>query len=184
MLFVLAIYDLCAVLTPCGPLRALVTLMQEYNTPMPGLLYEADLSRSPAQAHADIARRNDSWKSESASNKGQEVGDQNAEHLEHGESQDSDAHDRHDNSIKLGLGDFVFYSVLTSRAALHGFATSAICFIMVVSGLGMTLVLLSVHEKALPALPISILLGLCFYALSRSFIVPYVDFLTDSTAYV
>ena len=35
-------------------------------------------------------------------------------------------------SIKLGLGDFVFYSVLVSRAALFGFATFAACFVAVI----------------------------------------------------
>ena len=39
----LALYDLCAVLTPCGPLKMLVGLMQERNEPLPGLLYEANI---------------------------------------------------------------------------------------------------------------------------------------------
>jgi len=44
LLFMLALYDLCAVLTPCGPLKALVNLMSRDDAPeMPGLLYEADL---------------------------------------------------------------------------------------------------------------------------------------------
>lgn len=44
LLFMLALYDLCAVLTPCGPLKALVNLMSQDNAPdMPGLLYEAEL---------------------------------------------------------------------------------------------------------------------------------------------
>jgi hypothetical protein len=47
LLVTLAAYDLCAVLTPCGPLKALVSLMQERGEPMPGLLYEAAL---PAKA--------------------------------------------------------------------------------------------------------------------------------------
>ena len=48
LLIVLALYDLCAVLTPCGPLKALVNLMSEEGSPdMPGLLYEAEL---PAEA--------------------------------------------------------------------------------------------------------------------------------------
>jgi presenilin 1 len=33
LLFMLAIYDLCAVLTPCGPLKALVELMSQENAP-------------------------------------------------------------------------------------------------------------------------------------------------------
>ena len=44
LLFMLAMYDLCAVLTPCGPLKALVNLMSQEDSPeMPGLLYEAEL---------------------------------------------------------------------------------------------------------------------------------------------
>merc|ERR1740139_1952688 len=40
----LALYDLCAVLTPCGPLKLLVEMMQQPNAPaMAGLLYEANL---------------------------------------------------------------------------------------------------------------------------------------------
>lgn len=44
LLVMLAFYDLCAVLSPCGPLKALVNLMSEKDSPdMPGLLYEAQL---------------------------------------------------------------------------------------------------------------------------------------------
>ena len=43
LLVALALYDLCAVLTPCGPLKALVNLAQERRDPIPGLLYEADV---------------------------------------------------------------------------------------------------------------------------------------------
>jgi len=44
LLIMLGLYDLCAVLTPCGPLRALVNLMSDDDAPeMPGLLYEAEI---------------------------------------------------------------------------------------------------------------------------------------------
>ena len=41
LLLALAFYDLCAVLSPCGPLKALVVLMQERKVPLPvnGLSY-------------------------------------------------------------------------------------------------------------------------------------------------
>lgn len=44
LLIMLALYDLCAVLTPVGPLRLLVNLMSDEDSPeMPGLLYEAQI---------------------------------------------------------------------------------------------------------------------------------------------
>lgn len=49
LLVALAFWDLCAVLTPCGPLQMLVGLMQERNEPLPGLLYEAQLPPPPEQ---------------------------------------------------------------------------------------------------------------------------------------
>ena len=36
-------------------------------------------------------------------------------------------------SIKLGLGDFVFYSVLVSRAAMFGFVTFVASFVAIIA---------------------------------------------------
>ena len=55
-----------------------------------------------------------------------------------------------DSSIKLGLGDFIFYSVLVSKAALQSYAAFICCMLTILCGLGGTLVLLAVHGKALP----------------------------------
>lgn len=54
----------------------------------------------------------------------------------------------------------MFYSVLVSRAALYDVSTFAAAFVSVLMGLGGTLFLLGVFKKALPALPISIALGI------------------------
>jgi hypothetical protein len=78
-------------------------------------------------------------------------------------------------SIKLGLGDFIFYSILVSKAALYSYTTFVICTLAVISGLGLTLLLLAVYGHALPALPISILLGVIFYLLTRYAIEPWVE---------
>lgn len=92
-----------------------------------------------------------------------------------GEEEEEEEEDR---SIKLGLGDFVFYSVLVSRAALYDISTFAACFIAVLFGLGGTLFLLGLFKKALPALPISIFLGVAAYFMTRVAVTPLIVELT------
>lgn len=82
---------------------------------------------------------------------------------------------KEDNSIKLGLGDFIFYSVLVSKAALQSFTAFAACMLTILFGLGGTLVLLAVHGKALPALPISIFLAVLTFVLIRYVTEPYIQ---------
>jgi len=307
LLFMLALYDLCAVLTPCGPLKALVNLMSRENAPeMPGLLYEADLppeARRPGVPSAGSGSRNNSsggdgdsinadsvsesrpetvssnigatntiegprldlplavaqvynlpvqdiptksqrifnWSSnngnggasykrpllngdaakprfhipENASRKqlqadvtvqlplnggrierirrkGKNVflernrhgepkrilwvdrqGRVFAENSEYGLDDDEENGGR--NSIRLGLGDFIFYSVLVAKAAEHSFTTFVACMLVILAGLGGTLILLSVFHHALPALPISICLGIFFYIVTRFLIQPWIE---------
>ncbi|KAL7453792.1 hypothetical protein ACHAWC_005440 [Mediolabrus comicus] len=80
-----------------------------------------------------------------------------------------------ENNIKLGLGDFIFYSVLVSKAAENSFAAFVACFISILMGLGGTLVLLAVYHKALPALPISIFLAVVFFVLTIYCMSPWIE---------
>ncbi|KAE8721153.1 Presenilin-like protein [Hibiscus syriacus] len=82
--------------------------------------------------------------------------------------------------IKLGLGDFVFYSVLVGRAAMYDLMTVYACYLAIISGLGCTLILLSVCHRALPALPISVTLGVIFYFLTRLLMEPFVVGMTTN----
>jgi presenilin 1 len=168
LLVTLAMYDLCAVLTPCGPLKMLVSLMQEDGAePMPGLLFEADLPNPAKQETKKSFTQAD-------------FGVDNA----HDETEISDGGDgERRNTIKLGLGDFVFYSVLVSRAATAGFVPFVSSFLVILIGLGVTLMLLAIYEMALPALPVSIALGTMFYFVAIVFVVPFLEVVAANSIY-
>ncbi|TDH68338.1 hypothetical protein CCR75_003251 [Bremia lactucae] len=65
LVVLLAFYDLCAVLTPCGPLKWLVTLVQQEGRPLPGLLYEAEICRDHSRNTAEAVHVNMYYQCES-----------------------------------------------------------------------------------------------------------------------
>jgi len=96
--------------------------------------------------------------------------------------EEPDMHELPD-SIKLGLGDFIFYSVLVGRASLYDMTTVFVCYLAIMAGLGTTLFLLAIYQKALPALPISITLGIICYFCARFFLDPIVTPMSVSLLY-
>ncbi|KAN0050199.1 hypothetical protein ACTA71_003305 [Dictyostelium dimigraforme] len=89
-----------------------------------------------------------------------------------------------DSNLKLGLGDFIFYSLLISRAALVHMSCVFSTFVAILTGLFLTLLCLAIFKKALPALPISIFLGILFYYVSDNFLTPFIEALTLSQIFV
>ena len=82
-------------------------------------------------------------------------------------------------AVKLGLGDFVFYSVLVSNAFASHVAAGAACFVATLLGLGGTFALLAAYRRALPALPLSILAGVFAYAAVEYAAIPVLADLAD-----
>lgn len=78
----------------------------------------------------------------------------------------------HVASIKLGLGDFIFYSVLVAKASTSDVSTGVASGLGVLVGLNITMLLLSKYQ-ALPALPISIALGVFTFGVCQWLINPY-----------
>ena len=68
--------------------------------------------------------------------------------------------DEEESNIQLGLGDFIFYSLMVIKSAKSGNAFACLStFAAVLVGLTLTLIILIMRKQALPALPISIALG-------------------------
>uniref|UniRef100_A0A671RQG5 Presenilin n=1 Tax=Sinocyclocheilus anshuiensis TaxID=1608454 RepID=A0A671RQG5_9TELE len=164
----ISIYDLIAVLCPKGPLRMLVETAQERNEPIfPALIYSSAMV----------------WM----------VGMADSSNPDSGELHFTSCHMLKcllvgflTGGVKLGLGDFIFYSVLVGKAATTGgdWNTTLACFVAILIGLCLTLLLLAIFKKALPALPISITFGLVFYFSTDNLVRPFMDSLAAHQYYI
>ncbi|CAA7038041.1 unnamed protein product [Microthlaspi erraticum] len=196
LLVALAIYDVAAVLLPVGPLRLLVEMAISRDEDIPALVYEARpvirnnesglvqrrvwRERGSSQSYHSSDIENAYREAETESEGEEDVGSSERSEIsvpllidrrpDQGENSETFLEGiglGSTGAIKLGLGDFIFYSVLVGRAAMYDLMTVYACYLAIIAGLGVTLMLLSVYQKALPALPVSIMLGVVFYFLAR-----------------
>ena len=188
LLILMALYDVVAVLSPAGPLRAIVELAEERDEDIPALVYESRPLRrgrfEPADgngAHDEPLSADDPPAADEpqqlreiplavfdASAGGFRERSPGASRRPPSPAPSSDVEaaaaaegstagaplqpasvcsSGAERSVKLGLGDFIFYSLLVGRAAMTDTLTAAACYIGIVAGLGATLTALAaVHH--------------------------------------
>jgi len=204
VLGVISLWDLFAVLAPFGPLRILVETAQERNEQIfPSLIYSAgviytlvgmadapnDTARARTGSDAGFTRQwvnGDDPRRTAAVNSTSGQPQNNVQRIQDPQNQPQPGFESdEDRGIKLGLGDFIFYSILVGKASSYGdWNTTLACFVAILIGLCLTLMFLAIFRRALPALPFSIAFGLVFYFLTSEIITPFVDSLSAKQIFI
>ncbi|KAK9891081.1 hypothetical protein WA026_013404 [Henosepilachna vigintioctopunctata] len=200
VLAVISIWDLIAVLMPKGPLRILVETAQERNEQIfPALIYSSTYMYTSVTAADDSSTRTSNtspdehgftrdWvdnHEERAARRRVDEPQTGGRSTTGNQANQPSAYDEEERGVKLGLGDFIFYSVLVGKASSYGdWNTTLACFVAILIGLCLTLLLLAIFQKALPALPISITFGLVFYFITKQIVTPFSDSLSNEQVFI
>lgn len=163
VLAVISIWDLIAVLMPKGPLRILVETAQERNEQIfPALIYSSTYMYAyTSMATGDEVPNVRTSRSSADHGFTQEWVENHADRFAQRQIEVHDvpsgrprvqvvaASEEEERGVKLGLGDFIFYSVLVGKASSYGdWNTTLACFVAILIGLCLTLLLLAIFKKA------------------------------------
>ncbi|KAJ6253686.1 presenilin [Anaeramoeba flamelloides] len=181
-----SIYDLISVCWDKGLLNLLIKISRERNKSIPALVYisfafyvflasnEDEMeSQKQKEKRKKKARKEMLKQKKQRRKKRLEIQKNNAEILRQVQNS-KESVNKKQQGIKLGAGDFVFYSALITRVSFLRepipIITTAFAILF---GLVITLAILIKYKKPVPALPIPILLGVSSYFISKYMLSDY-----------
>ncbi|CAF1068163.1 unnamed protein product [Brachionus calyciflorus] len=188
MLIILSIWDLIAVIPQHGPLNMIIKIIDKRGDKLPtALIYSTFFQWKYLGLYKEINKVNkinrnmnnniDEQRDESQQLKtDKEVNRIIKTYLANDQNENvmNENLDNDDEGPKLGIGDFVFYSLLIAKSAsqMNNF-TIISCILAILFGLLMTMFLVALLNRPLPALPISIFLAVFIFFVSEFSVGPF-----------
>nr|XP_027203734.1 presenilin homolog isoform X1 [Dermatophagoides pteronyssinus] len=173
LLIFLIVWDLIAVLTPCGPLNLMIKLIRErqlmnekvYVPPV--LIYSTMLYDYMSIFNAEQSIQKISIQTPPRRRKKQMKRYQTK------------------HRPNLGLGDFIFYSLLMGQVRqAYSLITVCLAGLSILAGLIGTLGILAWSRRPLPALPISLSIAILVVLISGYVIEPFAQYLNSNLIYI
>ncbi|CAF3038635.1 unnamed protein product [Rotaria sp. Silwood2] len=177
LLPLLAIWDMIAVLLPFGPLYLLINLFQKRKIQVPStMVYTTGLWLQNQNMNKLIIKKNflltEQWSSLnliflSTNTYYYLYKQENNFNINASSSSDKQIlKKRSTRKSMLGLGDFIFYSILLAKTVFTSecnFFAIIIVYLCIIMGMLITTIILIILHRPLPALPISLLIGLAVF---------------------
>uniref|UniRef100_A0A1I7S8D2 GDT1 family protein n=2 Tax=Bursaphelenchus xylophilus TaxID=6326 RepID=A0A1I7S8D2_BURXY len=155
------IWDIFAVLTPLGPLKQITGFAHDYGEDVLRFLMFSTGEVEPAVNERQTAGADSD---ESMGSESEENSEGESEEVKPKTGKKTAFDALNDSSARLGMGDFVFYSLLVGQAASSGSVLATIApMIGIIIGLTITLTLLTDGDEATPALPVSVFFGIILH---------------------
>lgn len=166
LMILLIFYDYIVVLCPNGLLKMLIEKSEERGDSLPALIYTtAAYEELQEEEDKDDIESREEPKDEDLLLPLSDFSGNNSITIapDDPKPQKRKHRKKHSESIQLGLGDFVFYGTLITRASRFGWDLVILCSFAIILGLSLTLLCLSWLQKPLPALPFSLAFGMIFF---------------------
>jgi hypothetical protein len=191
MLALLSVWDLIAVVPKHGPLNMIIRIMDKRGQSLPtALIYSTFFhwryfTRDRTWVNTNLNNNNEETRAMQTDSQVNQIIKTYLAVSEHRDVAEEKPHDD-DDGPKLGIGDFVFYSLLVAKTTVQmSFFTTLCCFLTILVGLLITMILVAYFNRPLPALPISIFLsGLIYFSFHVTDVQRYQTILNVNQVYI